>query len=95
MEAEIAIGTVSLIHCDMETRVALAGKSLRGTGQSSPKCGVRSGRGRRRRGQGFGHRFDLLVYPHQRSLLCQAWLENVESCIHRNREVMIMKKPLV
>jgi predicted N-acetyltransferase YhbS len=98
MDAEAVIGTVSLIPCDMETRPDLSPwlASL----YVSPDC--------RRRGVGSAlieaavgeaTRVDIdslfLFTDTSETLYAKHGWEQIESCVYRNREVVIMKRPLV
>ncbi len=95
MEAEVAIGTVSLISCDMETRPDLspwlaslyveADRRRRGIGAALIEGAVR---------EATGLRIDslFLFTDTSEALYAKHGWQKVESCIYRNREVVIMKR---
>lgn len=98
MEGETVIGTVSLIHCDMETRPDLSpwlaslyvapDRRRRGVGSALLEAALQEAK---RLGIDslflFTDRCEALYVKH-------GW-QKIESCIYRNREVVIMRRPVV
>ncbi|CUS37008.1 putative Acetyltransferase, N-acetylglutamate synthase [Candidatus Nitrospira nitrosa] len=98
MEAGAAIGTVSLIPCDMETRPDLS-PSLASlyVAPDHRRCGIGSAliEAAVREAKRVGIDSLFLFTDSSQALYAKHGWQTVESCLYRNRAVVIMRKSVV
>jgi len=97
-DAEAVLGTVSLVNCDMEARPDLSpwsaslyvesGRRRRGIGSALVEAAVRESKR-------LGINSLFLFTDTSESLYAKHGWKRIESCVYRDREVVIMKRPMV